>query len=259
MDIKQIKALILDADGVIWRGNNPIGDLKEIFEKLNQKGVGYCFATNNSSKTIEKYLERFRGFHIPATKEQVFTSGKSTAEILRERYPKGGNVFIVGMDGLHQTLKEAGFDHSDRNPLAVVVGLDRDITYEKLSTATLLIRQGIPFIATNADKTFPSPEGLVPGAGSMVAALITSSDKKPETIGKPNTPMFAQAVKYLNNQPEEVLVVGDRLETDIAGGQAMGCKTAVVLSGVSTREMCEAWDPPPDLIADNLSQIVEML
>ena len=258
MDTNQIKALILDADGVVWKGDHPIGDLKEIFKKLNQKGIEYCFATNNSTKSIANYLERFAGFHIPATQGQIFTSGKTTADILKERYPNGGNVFVVGMEGLIQTLKGAGFDHSDTNPLAVVVGLDKEVTYSKLSTATLLIRQGIPFIATNADKTFPSPEGLVPGAGSIVAALIASTDTNPEVIGKPHTPIFTQALAYLNKRPEEVLVVGDRLETDIAGGQATGCKTAVVLSGVSTREVCEAWAPPPDVIADNLSQLVDM-
>jgi 4-nitrophenyl phosphatase len=259
MDIHQIKALILDADGVVWKGDTPIGDLKGIFKSLDQMGIGYCFATNNSSKTIEKYLERFKDFHIPITKEQIYTSGKTTAEILRQRYPKGGKVFVVGMAGLKETLKEAGFDHSEENPLAVVVGLDTEVTYSILSTATILIRQGIPFIATNADKTFPSPEGLVPGAGSIVAALIASSDKKPEVIGKPHPPIFEAALRYLNKRPEKVLVVGDRLETDIAGGQATGCKTAAVLSGVSSRETCEAWEPPPDVIADNLSQIIDML
>jgi 4-nitrophenyl phosphatase len=259
MDINQIKALILDADGVVWKGDDPIGDPKEIFKKLNQKGIEYCFATNNSSKTIEKYLERFMDFHIAITGEQIFTSGKSTAEILRKRYPKGGNVFIIGMEGLIQTLKEAGFNHSDRNPLAVVVGLDKEITYDKLSTATLLIRQGVPFIGTNGDKTFPEARGLIPGAGSILAALIASTDVYPEIIGKPHSPIFTQALTYLDKRPEEVLVVGDRLETDIAGGQAIGCKTAIVLSGVSTREMCKAWNPPPDMIAENLSQIVDLL
>jgi 4-nitrophenyl phosphatase len=258
MDINQIKALLLDADGVVWKGDDPIGDLKETFTKLKQKGIAYCFATNNSSKTISKYIERFKDFHIPVTRDQIFTSGKSTAEILRERYPKGGNVFIIGMKGLKQTLKEVGFDHSVKHPLAVVVGLDKEVTYAKLRTATLLIRQGIPFIGTNGDKTFPSPEGLVPGAGSILAALVASTDKSPEIIGKPHPPLFTQSLKYLIKRPEEVLVVGDRLETDIAGGQTAGCKTAVVLSGVSTREMCEAWEPPPDIIADQLSQIVDM-
>lgn len=259
MELDQIKALILDADGVVWKGNNPIGDLNQIFKKLNENGIEYCFATNNSSKTIDKYLERFKSFQIPVTKEQIFTSGKTTAEILKKQHPKGGNVFVVGMKGLKQTLSEAGFNHSDTNPLAVIVGLDTEVTYSKLRTATLMIRQGIPFIATNADKTFPSPEGLVPGAGSIVAALIASSDIKPEVIGKPHTPIFEGALTYLNKRSEEVLVVGDRLETDIAGGQDVGCKTAVVLSGVSTREMSEAWKPPPDMIADNLSQIIDML
>jgi 4-nitrophenyl phosphatase len=257
MDIKQIKALILDADGVVWRGDHPIGDLKATFNQLQQKGIEYCFATNNSSKTIEKYLERFREFQIPTSQEQIFSSGKTTADILKERHPYGGNVFVVGMEGLRETLKEAGFKHSERKPLAVVVGIDHEVTYDKLKIATLLIRKGTPFIATNADKTFPTPEGLAPGAGSIVAALIASTDVNPEIIGKPHSPIFTQALQYIKKQPAEVLVVGDRLETDIAGGQVVGCKTAVVLSGVSTREMCESWNPPPDMIAEQLSQIVE--
>lgn len=259
MDINQIKALLLDADGVVWKGDNPIGDLKDIFQKIKQRDIEYCFVTNNSTKSIDTYLERFKDFQIPITKDQIFTSGKTTADILLERYPKGGNVFIVGMDGLKQTMREAGFIHSDRRPLAVIVGLDKKVTYNKIRAATLLIRKGIPFIGTNGDKTFPSPEGLVPGAGSILAALIASTDRSPELIGKPHPHLFTQALSYLNKRPEEVLVVGDRLETDIAGGQAAGCKTAVVLSGVSTREMCEAWEPPPDMIADQLSQIVDML
>lgn len=259
MDITQIKALILDADGVVWRGDDPIGDLKEIFNQLQQKGIEYCFATNNSSKTIDKYLERFQGFQVPIKGDQVFSSGKTTAEILKERYPNGGNVFVVGMEGLRQTLEETGFKHSEINPLAVVVGIDHELTYDKLRTATYLIRQGVPFIATNADKTFPTPEGLAPGAGSIVAALIASTDVNPEIIGKPHSPIFMQALRYVKKQPKEVLVIGDRLETDIAGGQAVGCRTAVVLSGVSTREMCEAWNPPPDLMVEQLSQIIEML
>jgi 4-nitrophenyl phosphatase len=163
------------------------------------------------------------------------------------------------MAGLIQTLKEFGFNNGASNPLAVVVGLDKNITYEKLRIASLFIRGGVPFIGTNADKSFPTPEGLVPGAGSLIAALEAASDTKAEIIGKPQATMFYHALNYLKCAPEDVLVVGDRLETDIAGGQAAGCKTALVLSGVSTREMGEAWKPAPDLILPDLTHLAKMM
>jgi 4-nitrophenyl phosphatase len=137
--------------------------------------------------------------------------------------------------------------------------LDKDVTYKKLRTATLLIRQGVPFIGTNGDKTFPTPEGLVPGAGSILAALIASTNIEPEVIGKPQPTIFLRALKFLGTHPENSLVIGDRLETDIAGGQTVGCKTAVVLSGVSIRSMAEKWRPSPDMIAENLAYIIERL
>jgi 4-nitrophenyl phosphatase len=259
MDIKQIKALILDADGVLWRELNPIGDLESIFSLIKQKGIKYCFATNNSSKSVGEYIERFEEFKIPANEEQVFTSGQVTADLLKDRFPDGGNIFVVGMEGLVHTLNQHGFNNSSKDPIAVVVGFDKKLTYEKLRKATLLIRQGVSFIGTNGDKTFPNPEGLVPGAGSILAALVASTNIEPEIIGKPHPTMFLQALKYLRQKPEEVLVIGDRLETDIAGGQAAGCKTAVVLSGVSTQEMINRWKPSPDLIAEDLTHIAEML
>jgi len=259
MNIKQVKALILDVDGVLWRNYEPIGELKDILSVFDKKGIAYCFATNNSSKSVSQNIEKLKSFQLHVNPDQIFTSGKATSEVLKERHPDGGEVFVVGMAGLIQTLKEFGFNNGASNPLAVVVGLDKNITYEKLRIASLFIRSGVPFIGTNADNSFPTPEGLIPGAGSLIAALEAASDTKAEIIGKPQPVMFYQALNYLKCAPEDVLVVGDRLETDIAGGQAAGCKTALVLSGVSTREMGEAWKPAPDLILPDLTQLAKMM
>ena len=259
MAFVKIKALILDIDGILWRYENPIGYLERIFNNIIDKGLDYCFATNNSSKPVTEYVKKFNKHNIPVNEGQVHTSGQVTAKILEERFPEGGNVFVIGMEGLLKSLNQSGFKNSENNPLAVIVGLDKNVTYEKLLTATLLIRQGVPFIGTNGDKTFPTPEGLVPGAGSILAALIASTNKEPEVIGKPHPTIFLQALKYLEVQPKNVLVVGDRLETDIAGGQSVGCKTALVLSGVSSLEMAEKWYPTPDIIAENLSFVIERL
>ncbi len=257
MDFTQIKALILDIDGVLWKGEIPIGNLERIFTKIIENSINYCFVTNNSSKSISEYTKKFKKFRIPVNEDQFFTSGQVAADLLGERFPGGGNVFIIGMDGLVRNLSKRGFMNSDENPLAVVVGLDQNVTYKKLQTATRLIRQGALFIGTNGDKTFPTPEGLAPGAGSLLAALVTSTNIEPEVIGKPQPTIFLKALDFLRLSPNETLVIGDRLETDIAGGQSVGCKTALVLSGVTTRAMAEKWFPPPDMIAENLTGIIE--
>jgi 4-nitrophenyl phosphatase len=137
--------------------------------------------------------------------------------------------------------------------------MDRTLTYDKLSRATLLLRAGTPFVATNSDRTFPTPNGLVPGAGAIVAALQTASDVAPFVVGKPGPEMYRVALESMGASPEETLVVGDRLETDIAGAQALGCRTALVLSGVATRAEGLAWKPGLDWIADDLASLLQHL
>lgn len=246
-------------DGVIWRDKHPIGDLSEIFQTIRERGLGYAFATNNSTSTVDKYLELLHQNGIPVTADKIITSATATANILSDRHPAGGNIFVVGMDGLEKTLEQFGFTVSPEDAKAVVVGMDRTITYEKLKTATLLIRKGVPFIGTNPDRTFPSPEGLIPGAGSMLAALEAATGQSPLIIGKPKATIFNQAIDILGEAPENVLVIGDRLETDIAGGQAAGCRCALVLSGVSTRGMGEAWMPKVDYIAQDLTALLDII
>ncbi|MCB2179882.1 HAD-IIA family hydrolase [bacterium] len=254
-----IQALILDMDGVIWRKAHPIGDLQSIFEKVNTLGLKYVFATNNSTETVESYHALLTNNSITVTTEQIVTSATATAQYLKSQFPEGGNIFIVGMDGLAQTLNEYGFSIGEENALAVVVGMDRNLSYEKLQTATLLIRSGVPFIGTNPDKTFPTPQGLVPGAGSMLAALEAATDVAPQIIGKPQGTMFLQALETLQIAPENALVVGDRLETDIAGGQAAKCNTALVLSGVATEAEGKAWQPAINYIAKDLDTLITQL
>lgn len=254
-----IKALILDMDGVIWRDKHPIGDLQKTFKKIETREITYVFATNNSTNTVEKYVELLSQNGITVGAEQIFTSATATAKYLQTLHPDGGNVYVVGMNGLEKTLQSHGFEISSDHPLAVVVGMDQNLTYEKLRTATLLIRDGIPFIGTNPDKTFPSPAGLIPGAGSMLAAIQAATDKPPEIIGKPKATMFLQAIEFLGEKPENVLVVGDRLETDIAGGQAANCKCGLVLTGVSNRAMGDAWTPRIDYITETLDTLIEQI
>ncbi len=255
----KINALILDMDGVIWRDRQPIGNLANIFNRIEQKGIKYVFATNNSTSTVDKYVEDLMELGISAKYKQIYTSATTTARYLQSQHPNGGNVYVVGMDGLKKTLEKYGFTASNKYPIAVVVGMDLNLTYDKLRTATLLIRGGVPFIGTNPDKTFPSPEGFVPGAGSMLAAIQAATGQAPDIMGKPKATMFLQAMEHLGENPREVLVVGDRLETDIAGGQAANCRCALVLTGVSSQKMGEAWKPKIDYIVDDLETLIELL
>ncbi len=252
-----IKALILDMDGVLWQGSQPIGDLPSIFQCIDQRGWKVVLATNNASRTPQQYVERLAGYGVHIQPWQVINSAHAVTSYLCRQYPGGGNVYVIGEVGITEALIEKGFSIGEYKPIAVVVGIDRNLTYDKLSRATLLIRSGVPFIGTNPDRTFPVPEGLVPGAGAILAALETATSVTPLIMGKPSPAMYQVALERLGTPPSETLVVGDRLETDIAGAQGIGCRTALVLSGVSSEADARAWQPQPDVIARDLTRLVE--
>ena len=223
------------------------------------KGLKLAFVTNNATRTVKQYLEMFRGFGAEVTAQSVFTSATVTAQVLSEKYPQGGNIFVVGETGLKEALKEKGFRLADHDCVAVVAALDRQVTYDKLTRATLLIRAGAAFYGTNPDKTLPSPLGEVPGAGSILAALEAASGVPPTIIGKPQPTLLLTALNALGLKPGEALMVGDRIETDLVAGQQAGCQTALVLSGVTSWETARQWRPAPDFIEADLAALLTKL
>jgi 4-nitrophenyl phosphatase len=253
-----IKALILDMDGVIWEGDRTIGNLPEIFKKINANNWRVVLATNNATRSPDQYIQKLREYGVHLNKWQILNSAQTAASYLQSNFPQGSPVYIIGETGLFEAVLDYGFsiEEQPNHVVAVVVGLDRTVTYEKLKFATLLIREGAVFIGTNPDKTLPTPIGLVPGAGSILAAIEAATDVKPIIIGKPRPEIYNLAMERLMSRPEETLVVGDRLETDILGAQTCGCRTAIVLSGVSTEDQVDKWQPIPDIIANDLSEIV---
>jgi 4-nitrophenyl phosphatase len=259
MSAKNIRALLLDMDGVLWRDMEAIGDLPSILAQITAKGFKLAFVTNNATRTVEQYQEKFRGFKVEAAAEQIFTSSKATGEYLQKRFPQGGNVYLIGERGLQEAMQEAGFTIANNECLAVVVGLDRELTYEKLKRAALLILRGSAFIGANPDPSLPSPEGDVPGAGSILAALQAATGIKPLIIGKPERALLDSAMVQLGVSPSETLVVGDRVETDIAAGQKAGCRTALLLSGVTSESAARAWQPAPDYIEKDLATLISKL
>ena len=259
-----IKALILDMDGVIWRGSEPIGDLPAIFARMDQRGLKVTLATNNATRSAQQYVNKLLSFGVHIEPHQVINSADIAALYLSRQYPQGGKVFVVGEEGLLTALAVYGFSpisdsFDSKDVIAVVASMDRNLTYEKLRNAALLIRAGVPFVGTNPDHTFPTPDGLVPGAGAILAALETATSIQPVIMGKPKPEMYQAILSRFGLLPQETLVVGDRPETDIAGGQVMGCFTALVLSGVTNESEARAWHPAPDLIAPDLYSLLDLL
>jgi 4-nitrophenyl phosphatase len=247
-------------DGVIWRSDAPIGDLDAIFRRIRARGLKFVFATNNSTKTSEQYVEKLREFGVEAEPWQVVTSSQAVAHVMSQKLPPGTKVFMIGEDGLRIPLQERGFEilAADDAPQAqaVVMGLDRGFSFEKAVEAALLVRNGVPFYATNPDKTFPTPRGLIPGAGAWYSVVTTATDAHPIVAGKPFPFLMELSLEKLGTTKKETLVIGDRIDTDIAGGQAAGCPTALVLTGVATKEQAENWDPRIDVIVEDLETLI---
>lgn len=256
-----IKALILDMDGVLWRDNQALLDMPAFFTALKNLGLRVVFATNNGTRSVRMYVERLAGFGVPVEPWQVVNSSIGVADYLSKKFPERGPVYVVGEAGVIEALNEKGFclAQGQEDAIAVVAGMDRAMTYEKLSRAATLIRSGKPYVGTNPDLTFPTPHGLVPGAGATLAYLEAATGVHPTIIGKPEPYLYRFAIERLGTRPEETLAVGDRLDTDILGGQRIGCPTVLVLSGVTSAAEAAKWTPQPNLTLPNLADLLPLL
>lgn len=253
----RFKAVLFDMDGVLYRGKQRLDGVAELLALLGERGVGYACITNNASMTPGQYEEKLAAMGIVMPAERVITSAVATSHALRAEYPRGTRVYVVGMRGLREALFDDGyFIEDDVLPELVVQGADFELTYATLRRATLFIRGGARFVATNPDRTFPSEEGLIPGAGAITAALVAATDVAPTVIGKPAPAMFHVAAAGLGARPAETLVIGDRLDTDIAGAVAAGMLSVLVLTGVSTRAEAVASATPPDAIFADLPELL---
>ena len=256
-----LKGLILDMDGVLWHDTEPIGDLPRIIDQIRSLELQFVFATNNSTYTIAEYQQKFAGMGVSVEPWRIVTSAESTFDYLQETSPEARTLYIFGAPSLKTSARMRGYDvladdNENAQPDFVIVGLDINMTYQKVSTASRYIRQGARFIATNTDATFPTPHGLTPGSGTMVSAVQTASGTKPISIGKPEPYLYRSAMKVMKLEPHEILCIGDRLNTDILGAQKGGFRSALVLTGVSTLEDLEHWQPKPDLVAKDLESLI---
>jgi 4-nitrophenyl phosphatase len=253
--LKKITHLIIDMDGVLYLGDQPMRNLREFFAFLRERPIPFILATNNSTRTPQEYVDKLAGMGVTVSPEEILVSGQATARFLAREYPRGTRVHVFGMPALKQAMTDEGFILADEDVKLVVASMDRGVTFEKLKRATLLIRGGARFIATNLDPTNPSEEGLIPGTGAMIVALEAASETKAKAIGKPEPTMYQLAMEMMGARPETTAAIGDRVDTDILGGQRAGLITICVLSGSSDREEAEAIET--DMIFDDIAHLLE--
>jgi len=244
-----------DMDGVLWRGDRAMPGLIEFFSFLRENKVRFVLATNNATRTAAQYTEKLAEFGVRVSEAEILPSCDVVSDYLKTIAPPGTRVFVVGEPALAQSIQARGFAVNDSEAEIVVASLDRQATYTKLAQATRLIRRGAKFIGTNPDRTWPGENEIVPGAGAILAFLEAATEVKPLIVAKPEPIMFQQAMARMGSQAETTVMIGDRLETDILGGQRAGLKTILVLSGVSAEADVEQMGIRPDWIFRDIGEL----
>ena len=256
--LADIRYLIMDMDGVLYRGNQALPGGREFLAWLDERGVGYLMLTNNSVRTPQGWGEKMAALGMPVAGDRIMTAAQATAAHLRKLAPQGGSVYIIGGRGLADAvLVDSGglFTLNDRHPDFVLVGLDPEFTYEKMKRGCQAIRAGAKFIASNPDTTFPAEEGVAPGAGAIVASLVACTSVEPLVIGKPEPVAFELALERMGADRGATAMLGDRLDTDILGGQRAGMTTIMVMTGISTAEELAASSYKPDYTFAGLPEL----
>ena len=258
-----IRTFVLDLDGVVYRGKQPLPGAVETIEALRRLGHQVYFFTNNSTKTRITYQQKLQSMGIPADLEHIMTSSYATALYLEEQGAQGKSVLVVGREGIREELKAVGMVISDDEKVDyVVVGMDRDFCYDTLTKAQHAIMGGATFIATNRDASFPMEGGMVvPGGGALVAAIEVASGTKPILIGKPETPAMMEVLHLAHATPKDAVIVGDRLDTDILVGKRIGALSVLVLTGVTKEEdLAKApAEMQPDIVVKSLPEMLDKL
>ncbi|WP_130860237.1 TIGR01457 family HAD-type hydrolase [Gracilibacillus phocaeensis] len=251
--MKQYKGFLIDLDGTMYKGTEPIEEAISFVQKLEEKKLPYLFVTNNSTKHPRDVSEKLQSMGVPSTAEHVFTTSMATAHYLKEQKPNG-KVYAIGEEGLHLALEECGLELVEEDADFVVMGLDRTITYEKLTKGVLNIRSGAQFVATNGDVALPTERGFLPGAGSLISVLSVSTGVTPTFIGKPESIIVEQAIEVLGTTKQDTLMIGDNYDTDILAGIRADIDSLLVHTGVTTAEDLEVIEQQPTFTMNSLSE-----
>ncbi|WP_200391436.1 HAD-IIA family hydrolase [Roseibacillus ishigakijimensis] len=239
-------------DGVVYRGNRLIEGTKDFLAKLDRLSIPYLFLTNNSQRTRRDVVMKLHRLGIEVTVEQIFTCAVATARFLAQQKPRG-TAFVIGENGLANALHHNGYSIVDDDPDYVVIGEGRNLNFELVEQAVRLVEKGAKLVATNMDYTCPTEKGIRPGCGAMVAMIEKATGREAFSVGKPSPIMMRMARKELGLRTDETIMVGDTMYTDVLGGVQMGYRTALVLSGHTTREELANYAYQPDCVVDRLS------
>jgi 4-nitrophenyl phosphatase len=236
LDLGEIRGLICDMDGVLWRATSALPGLEDFFTLIRDQGLEHVMVTNNSSRSPAQYVRKLAGMGIATTADHVLNSAVGTAHYVAEQKP-GATVYAIGAHGVRDALDRYGLVCVDADGTEsvdfVVVGWDQELTWRKLAIATRLILDGAAFVGTNPDLTFPMETALAPGNGAQTAALEAATGVEATIVGKPAPLLYQQAMDRMGTAPDTTLVIGDRLDTDILGGIRLGLPTALVLTGIA--------------------------
>lgn len=266
----RLSGLIIDMDGVLWHGNQAMPGLEDFFLCLRERAVPFVLATNNASLTQQQYIDKLAKMGVTVSTKEVLTSSMATATYLAKHLPeKQRRAFVIGEAGLREPLQAAGFTLTDEYEVAgngdavdadvVVSGLDRQLTWDKLATATLLLNHGAAFYATNSDSTLPTELGDMMGNGGTIAALEAVTGKQAISIGKPAPILYQQALSILGTTADETIAIGDRLNTDILGAVNAGMRSILVLSGISDEAELAQVEYAPTWVMQDINDITATL
>jgi 4-nitrophenyl phosphatase len=272
--------LLVDLDGVVYRGSEPIPGVAQVLADRATRGDEVVYVTNNSMHYRADYVTRLKQMGAPVNEDRVISSPRATAIWLREHEPTVHRVLVLGAGGLERELRDQGFEvvtaahaatragqegidgfEASGRPDAVIVGLDPQLTYLRLAVAADAIRAGARFIATNRDPIYPTERGLRPGAGSIVAAVEATTGITPVSIGKPEPHLLEAAAHAVGRDPRDAVMIGDSLVTDVPAAKAVGARSVLMLTGVSTQEQLDGLPPDerPDAVAETAEELAEVL
>lgn len=251
---KAYKGYLIDLDGTVYNGNEPILTARIFVEKLQEKNIPFLFLTNNATKEPEDVVNFLKETcDIHTNKNHVYTSGMAAIDYVKRNHP-AARTLVIGETALIKQAKEAGLILTEEDVEVVIQALDRDATYKKLMNASMAIRKGAEFIVTNTDSNLPTEIGFVPGSGALTAFLKASTQIEPTIIGKPHAPIMEGALQMMGLEKDEVVMIGDNYHTDILAGIHFGLDTVLTLTGFTQRVDLESKQEKPTYIIEDLSE-----
>lgn len=259
--MRRKKLFLLDMDGTLYLGDRVFDHCLDFLRAIRRQGGRYLYLTNNSSKSVDKYVEKMERLHIPAAAEDFFTSTDAACAYLREHY-HGRKIYALGTASFRQQLQGAGFPVTDRledDVDCLLMGFDTELTFQKLEDACILLGRGVEYLATNPDWVCPTEYGYVPDCGSISQILCNATGRKPFFIGKPEPAIARLAMEKLGCPPADTVLIGDRIYTDIACGVNAGIDTVLVFSGETTRQDWAKSEIKPTYTCQDIGEIYQML